>query len=79
MYSERATKFCEISSLLLFYVVPAKSKVKVSQNLVAFSEYMNFNKIYFEHIGIFFTKLNSVTKICPALTDLDGFDTPWGL
>ena len=40
---ERATKFCEIFNLLLSYVVvPVKSKVKISQNFVAFSEYMNF-------------------------------------
>ena len=26
------------------YVVPVKSKVKISQNFVAFSEYMNFTK-----------------------------------
>ena len=25
------------------YLVPVKSKVKISQNFVAFSEYMNFN------------------------------------
>ena len=43
IYSEKATKFCKISTLLLFYVVPVKSKVKISQNFVAFSEYMNFN------------------------------------
>ena len=42
IYSEKATKFCEISTLLLFYVVPVKSKVEISQNFVAFSEYMNF-------------------------------------
>ena len=41
-YSEKATKFCEIFSLLLSYLVPVKSKVKISQNFVAFSEYMNF-------------------------------------
>ena len=40
---EKATKFCEISTLLLSYVVPVKSKVEISQNFVAFSEYMNFN------------------------------------
>ena len=28
IYSEKATKFCEISALLLSYVVPVKSKVK---------------------------------------------------
>ena len=43
IYSEKAKKFCEIFILLLSYVVPVKSKVKISQNFVAFSEYMNFN------------------------------------
>ena len=42
IYSEKATKFCEISTNYLSYVVPVKSKVKISQNFVAFSEYMNF-------------------------------------
>ena len=46
MYSEKATKFCKISTLLLFYVVPVKSKVEILQNFVAFSEYMNFNQIH---------------------------------
>ena len=44
MYSEEATKFCEISTLLLSYVVPVKSTVEISQNFVAFSEYMNFKR-----------------------------------
>ena len=39
IYSEKATKFCEILTLLCIVV---KSKVKISQNFVAFSEYMNF-------------------------------------
>ena len=42
MYSEKAANSCEISTLLLSYVVPVKSKVEISQNFVAFSEYMNF-------------------------------------
>ena len=42
IYSEKTTKFCELFTLLLSYVVPVKSKVKISQNFVAFSEYMNF-------------------------------------
>ena len=53
IYSEKATKFCEISTLVLSYVVPVKSKVEVSQNFVASteskvkfmyseSEYLNF-------------------------------------
>ena len=46
IYSEKATQFCEIFTLLLFYVVPVKSKVKISQNFVAFSEYMNINDLW---------------------------------
>ena len=42
IYSEKATKFCEIFTLLLFYVVPVKSKVEILQKFVAFWEYMNF-------------------------------------
>ena len=42
IYSEKATKIFEIFTLLLSYLVPVKSKVKISQNFVAFSEYMNF-------------------------------------
>ena len=47
MYSKKATKFCKISSLDLSChscVVMVKSTVEISQNFVAFSEYMNFNK-----------------------------------
>ena len=44
IYSEKATKFCEISTLLVSNVVPVESKVEISQNFVAFSEYMNFTK-----------------------------------
>ena len=44
IYSEKATKFWEISSLHLSYVVPVKNKVEISQNFVAFSEYMNFTE-----------------------------------
>jgi hypothetical protein len=44
IYSEKAAKFCEISTLLLSYVVPVKSKLEISQNFVAFSEYMNFTR-----------------------------------
>ena len=40
--SEKATNFCEISTLDLPYVVTFKSRVEISQNFVAFSEYMNF-------------------------------------
>ena len=43
IYSEKATKFCETSTLLMSYVVPVKSKVEISQKFVAFSEYISFN------------------------------------
>ena len=42
IYSEKATKFCEIFPLLLTVCTVVKSKEKISQNFVAFSEYMNF-------------------------------------
>ena len=40
VYFEKATKFCEIFTLLTVHT--DKSKVKISQNCVASSEYMNF-------------------------------------
>ena len=46
IYSEKATKFCEIFPLLLTVGTVVKSKGKISQNFVAFSEYMNFNSKY---------------------------------
>ena len=42
IYSEKATKFCETSIVDLSYVVPIKSTLEISQNYVAFSEYMSF-------------------------------------
>ena len=33
IYSEKATKFCEISTVDLSYVVPVKSTVEISQNI----------------------------------------------
>ena len=57
IYSEKAIKFCEIFTLLLSYVMPVKSKVKISQNIVAFSEYMNFNwRTFFFRIFAYFLK-----------------------
>ena len=57
MYSEKATKFCEIFTLLLTVCTVVKSKVKISQNFVAFSECMNFNK-QLSHFN-FFEKIMS--------------------
>ena len=42
IYSEKATKVWEISTVNLSYVVAVKSTVEISQNFVAFSECMNF-------------------------------------
>ena len=42
IYSKKAAKFCEIFTLPLTTVHTVKSKVKISQNFVTFSEYMNF-------------------------------------
>ena len=44
IYSEKATKFCKIFPLLLIVCTVVKSKKKISQNFVAFSEYMNFKR-----------------------------------
>ena len=44
IYSQKATKIFEIFPLLLTSVHTVKSKGKISQNFVAFSEYMNFNQ-----------------------------------
>ena len=40
IYPEKATKICEIFTLLLSYVLPVKRKLKISQNFVVFSEYV---------------------------------------
>ena len=42
IYSEKATKFCEISTIDLTVTTWDKSTVEISQKFVAFSEYMNF-------------------------------------
>ena len=42
IYSEKATKFCEFFPLLLTVCTVVKSKGKISQQFVAFSEFMNF-------------------------------------
>ena len=49
IYSEKATKFCEIFPLLLTVCTVVKSKGKILQNFVAFSEHINF-KINFDDV-----------------------------
>ena len=58
IYSEKATFFCEISAVDLSYVVTVKSTVEISQNFVAFSEYMNFKVLDFS-----FTYNTTYTKV----------------
>ena len=43
IYSEKATQFCKISTVHLTYTY-YKYKVEISENFVAFSEYMNFKE-----------------------------------
>ena len=56
IYSEKANKFCEISTLLLSVCTEDKGNVEILQNFVAFSEYMNFKNrfhklILFAEVG----------------------------
>ena len=46
IYSENATKFCEIFLVLLTTVNTVKSKGKISQNFVVFLEYINFIDLF---------------------------------
>ena len=71
IYSEKATKFCEISTLLLSYVMPVKSKVENSQNFVAFSEYLNFNRLNQNSVSMQVVKsnLDEIRYIFPLLTE----------
>ena len=42
IYSEKATKFCEISTVDLTVTTYDKFTLEILQKFVAFSEYMNF-------------------------------------
>ena len=53
IYSEKATNFCEISTVDLSYIVTVKSMLEISQNFVAYSEYMNFSSTKFALLFIF--------------------------
>ena len=76
IYSEKATNFCEISTVDLFYVVTVKSTVEISQNFVAFSEYMNFKIISLQFRGhLMGWPRNSPTAAFPKGILIE---TPWG-
>ena len=68
--SEKATKFCQISTLDLSYVVTVKHTVEISQNFVAFSEWMNFKvQAFSEHKTLIrnsLSTLNCQTFRCPC-------------
>ena len=70
IYSEKATKFCEILTLLLTVCTVVKSKVKISQNSVAFSEYMNFTKTFSLWVGLCFSPTSTVNKIIRSFPKL---------
>ena len=68
IYSEKAAKFCEISTLLFTGTTKDKSKLEILQNFVAFLEYMNFTKIQlFKKILLswwFLFKSHGISKFC---------------
>ena len=51
IYSEKATIFCEISTIDLSHVLTVKSTVEILQNFVAYSEYMNFIIVIYDTIS----------------------------
>ena len=52
IYSEKAKKFSDISTLLLTACTVVKSKLEISQNFVAFSEYINFKSKTYSTVSI---------------------------
>ena len=64
IYSEKATQFCEISTVDLSYVITVKFTVEILQNFVAFSEYMNFNHNFLYHKKIAKVECQSMTPLC---------------
>ena len=76
IYFEKATKFCKIFPLLMTVCTAVISKGKISQNFVAFSEYMNFTKevcietvtIEVGVIGFFKVKRRPLSKKIAALS-----------
>ena len=61
IYSEKATKFGEIFPLLLTTAHTVKSKGKILQNFVAFSEYMNFKRSLLVLLPEYFKRCLSFT------------------
>ena len=70
IYSDKATKFCEIFTLLLTVCTVIKSKVKILQHFVAFLEYikykMKFSTVFFlgiDEYSIFLGKKQTVKTL----------------
>ena len=66
MYSEKATTFCEISTVNLSFVVTVKSvksRVGISKNFVAFSEYMNFKSLQRNLSYVILTSASSFVQL----------------
>ena len=61
MYSEKATKFCEISTVDLSYI--DKSMVDISQYFGAFSEYLNFMTKFRPSVVLLYDGRKEVRKI----------------
>ena len=53
IYSEKATKFYEISTVDLTVTTWDKSMVEILQKIVAFSEYLNFKRSFFKTMSQF--------------------------
>ena len=73
IYSEKATQFCENFTLLLATVHTVKRKVKISQNFLAFSEYLKFTWCYFVRLVqqlLYVYRGVSLQKICNTMTSV---------
>ena len=63
IYSEKVTKFCEISIVDLSVTTQDKSTVEIPQKIVTFSEYMKFNKVIKIEFGKLETILSPISNI----------------
>ena len=62
--------FSKISTIDLSHEVPVKSTVEISQNFVAFSNYINFSSMnnLLSYYGLVDTKIRASDKDLPVLT-----------
>ena len=68
IYYEKATKCCDIFTLLLIGTAQDKSKMEISKNFVAFSEYMNFTSQYLEIISFILSATSRFQKVGRTLS-----------